>query len=76
MKLDIIINRKELDDIVKAHIRNAVPNANVNSVSYVIKTMGGGTYRDNEKIGVEAAPIILQVEVEVNKPNDGPGHKP
>lgn len=70
MNLDIKISRAELDEIVKRHVMQAVPFATVDSVSFIIQTQGGSRYRDNEKIGVESAPIILCVEVEVNKRND------
>lgn len=74
MNLDITISRKELDEIVRQHVRNAVPFSTIDSISYIIETMGGGTFRDNEKLGSEMAPIILRVEVDVKRNNDGHPH--
>ena len=62
MRINLTIGRKELDGIVKEYVRKNIPGSYEPEVTYIIQ-QNGRSYRDNEKLGVETAPLVTEIEI-------------
>ncbi len=63
MKVNLTIGRKELDAMVREYVKKTVPGSANTDVTYIIQ-QNGHNYRDSEKLGVEVAPFITEIEID------------